>query len=244
MNKINTPRRLGPYRLIALATLAAFTHPIGATELVLAGEPATTKPLAAGANQQPAPATLPSTTSPAGDSADARFDHLHDKSGTTPEQPATPIGDSPDARFDHLHDKSAAAAGQSARPAEKNMGHPAMMHDAADAEARITALHDKLAITPGQEEMWRKVATIMRDNAVTVTQLAMKRSESAKTMTAVDNLDSYAEISGAHETGTRNLLPAFKALYNGMPDAQKHAADAVFRDHGRGGQHMRHRAGS
>ncbi|GAC1633668.1 MAG: hypothetical protein NVS9B10_29180 [Nevskia sp.] len=100
-------------------------------------------------------------------------------------------------------------------------------------EARIKSLHDKLAITPAQEDLWKKVAAIMQENAEQITTLAKNRAEKVKTMTAVDDLNSYAEISGAHEDGTKKLIPAFKALYESMPAAQQKAADAIFREGGR-----------
>ncbi len=100
-------------------------------------------------------------------------------------------------------------------------------------EARIKALHDELKITPEQEEQWKQVAQIMRDNAQTMAGLIKERTDKAKTTSAVDDLKSYAEITEAHADGLKKFIPAFETLYNSMSDAQKKSADALFRSRGR-----------
>ena len=106
--------------------------------------------------------------------------------------------------------------------------------------ALIDHLHDSFKITPQQEPLWQSVAKVMRENAQTLSNLTKARSEHAKTATAVDNLKSYAEISEAHATGTKRLIPVFQALYDSMSPEQKSAADAEFRDHFREHQHHAH----
>ena len=59
------------------------------------------------------------------------------------------------------------------------------------------------------------------------------RADKAKTMTAVDDLKSYAEIADAHADGLKKFVPAFEALYASMSDAQKANANTLFRGHGR-----------
>ena len=100
-------------------------------------------------------------------------------------------------------------------------------------EARVKELHTKLNITPAQEELWNKVAQVMRDNAKTMEALIKARSEKAGTMTAVDDLKSYGEIAEAHADGLKKFIPAFEPLYAGMSDAQKKTADTLFRQHAR-----------
>ena len=100
-------------------------------------------------------------------------------------------------------------------------------------EARINDLHSKLGITPEQEDLWKNVAQVMRDNAKTTEALTKARAEKAKTMTATDDLKSYGEIAEAHADGIRKFIPVFEALYNTMSDDQKKNADAIFRSHGR-----------
>ncbi|HEY5293703.1 MAG TPA: Spy/CpxP family protein refolding chaperone [Burkholderiales bacterium] len=99
----------------------------------------------------------------------------------------------------------------------------------ARVEAQIAEMHAKLKITPAQEEQWTKVAAVMRENAKSLDGITRSRLEHAKTMTAVDDLKSYAEITEAHLDGIKRLTPVFAALYADMPDAQKKEADAVFR---------------
>jgi len=98
-------------------------------------------------------------------------------------------------------------------------------------EARIHDLHAQLQITPAQEDLWNNVAQVMRDNARTMDALTQARAAKAQTMTAIDDLKTYAEVAEAHTEGLKKFTPAFEALYNNMSDAQKQQADAVFRSH-------------
>ena len=101
-------------------------------------------------------------------------------------------------------------------------------------EARIKDMHAKLKITKAQEDQWAKVARVMRDNAKTMDALTQARLEKAKTktMTAIDDLKSYGEITGAHEDGIKKFIPVFTTLYGSMSDAQKKDADALLRNAG------------
>jgi periplasmic protein CpxP/Spy len=100
-------------------------------------------------------------------------------------------------------------------------------------ETRIKDMHAKLKITQAQEDQWAKVAQVMRDNEKTIEPLIKARAENAKTMTAVDDLKSYAEITDAHADGIKKFTPVFATLYASMSDAQKKEADVLFR---RGGK--------
>ena len=125
------------------------------------------------------------------------------------------------------------AAPMQAPPPSAAATTPAKMdkESAERVEAQIKHLHEKLQITSAQEGMWSNVAQVMRDNADKLTSLASARRENAKTMTAIDDLKSYAAITEAHETGMEKLLPVFTTLYEGMSDVQKKAADEEFRHH-------------
>jgi hypothetical protein len=96
-------------------------------------------------------------------------------------------------------------------------------------EVRIKDLHTKLKITKDQEELWKAVADAMRENADRMEQIVRARAATAKTINAVDDLKSYAEIADAHSEGLKKFIPAFEALYNSMSDAQKKHADVLFR---------------
>lgn len=101
-------------------------------------------------------------------------------------------------------------------------------------EGRISDLHNRLQITPAQEDQWKQVADVMRQNAKDV-EAVIKERASAKSMTAVDDLKSYEKISAVHEEGMKRLIPPFQTLYDSMSDQQKKNADAVFRSQQRRG---------
>jgi len=118
----------------------------------------------------------------------------------------------------------------------------AQMSDAASAaskpnadrdELRIKKLHNRLKIAPNQETLWNNVAQIMRGNDEKIDGLAKERHDKAATMTAVEDLRSYGEITEAHATGVRTFVPAFEKLYESMSAEQKANADNVFRSVGR-----------
>ena len=96
-------------------------------------------------------------------------------------------------------------------------------------EARITQMHAKLKITQAQEDQWAKVAQMMRDNEKAIEPLINARIDNAKTMTAVDDLKSWGEITDAHADGIKKFTPVFATLYDSMSDAQKKEADTLFR---------------
>jgi periplasmic protein CpxP/Spy len=124
------------------------------------------------------------------------------------------------------------AATSAAPAAPKAAPKAAVRHTPAAVETRIKRLHDELKITAAETDQWNSVAGIMRDNEKQISDLIAKRSSSTASMTAVDNLQNYADITGAHEDGLRKLIPAFQKLYDSMSDAQKKTADTVFRQRG------------
>ena len=96
-------------------------------------------------------------------------------------------------------------------------------------EERIKDLHTRLRITPEQEVKWSQVAEVMRANAKELRSLIGDRTQGFKTMTALDDLQSYEKIAAAHDDGLKRFIPAFQALYAAMSDTQKKNADTVFR---------------
>jgi len=100
---------------------------------------------------------------------------------------------------------------------------------AESVDQRIASLHKALKITSDEEANWTAVAQAMRDNAAAMQKLVAERTaEAPQTMTALDDLNSYAKFAQAHVDGLKNLTAAFETLYNSMPDAQKKVADQVF----------------
>ena len=114
------------------------------------------------------------------------------------------------------------------------MAAKASVQDRVDrVEARITDMHAKLKITAAQEDQWGKVAQVMRDNEKAIEPLIKARKENSKTMTVVDDLKSYGEITDAHADGIKKFTPVFATLYDSMSDAQKKQADTLFRHGGK-----------
>jgi len=109
---------------------------------------------------------------------------------------------------------------------------PALAAGGEDAlDAKITDLHQKLQITADQEKSWKAVTDVMRKNSEESAQQVKKFRKDEEAMTAVADLNAYADITEAHAKHIRKLAKAFEALYAGMTDDQKKAADAVFREH-------------
>jgi hypothetical protein len=105
----------------------------------------------------------------------------------------------------------------------------------ATVEQHIKGLHAKLKITPAEEPQWREVAATMRENAKDVDRAIDKRLANAANATAIDDLNSYADIVQAHASGIKKLASAFSDLYSSMPDDQKKVADEVFSHRGHEG---------
>jgi hypothetical protein len=96
-------------------------------------------------------------------------------------------------------------------------------------EARIKELHRRLHITDAQKTQWDNLTQVMRENAQAMADIQKQRASDAKSMDAVDVVKSYSEVIQAHEDGMKKFVPAFEDLYNSMSDAQKKAADSMFR---------------
>jgi periplasmic protein CpxP/Spy len=98
----------------------------------------------------------------------------------------------------------------------------------AGVEQHITELHAKLKITSAEESKWSEVAATMRENAEEMDRAIDKRDAGAANATAIDNLNSYADIAQAHANGVKKLAGAFSSLYTVMSDDQKQVADETF----------------
>jgi len=107
-------------------------------------------------------------------------------------------------------------------------------------EQHITRLHAQLKITPDQQAPWDQFAQVMRDNAHTMDQAVQQRGTGLASMSAADDMQSYAQLAQMHAEGMQKLSAAFQTLYASMTDAQKKNADMVF--HARAA-HSRHAKG-
>jgi len=100
-------------------------------------------------------------------------------------------------------------------------------------EARIKQLHAQLKITPDQEDQWNAFAKVMRENAKTMQSQAEERQQNLGTMSAMDDLNSYEQITETHAEALKKLIPEFQTLYDAMSPDQQRNADAVFRRYSR-----------
>lgn len=96
-------------------------------------------------------------------------------------------------------------------------------------EAHIATLHQQLGITTAQESAWNAFAQVMRDNAARFHDTIEQRRTKLATMNAPDNMQSYADLITQRAQDLQALNMAFRTLYNGLSDAQKKAADVLFR---------------
>jgi periplasmic protein CpxP/Spy len=99
----------------------------------------------------------------------------------------------------------------------------------AAVDQRIRMLQSQLGITEAQMPLWSAFTQAMRDNAAATDALFTQRAGAVATMTAPDNMHSYAQIARAYADNTERLATAFDALYASLSDTQKQAADTLFR---------------
>ena len=123
---------------------------------------------------------------------------------------------------------SAAETGAAA-PGNGRPGAPAVDPMMARVEQRIATLHTQLRITAAEEPQWQQFAKVMQENAQKMEQNAAARAEKFRSLNAVENMKSYAEIAVEHGQNVQRLAAAFESLYDLMPPEQKKIADEVFR---------------
>ena len=128
-----------------------------------------------------------------------------------------------------------AASGQPVAKPQPGAGH----NMAARIEQRITDLHSKLKISPAQQPQWDRFSEVMRDNARNTDQTFQHRVQAMSTMTAAENMQSYAQVTAEYAQHMQLLVPAFQALYDTMSESQKRTADQVFRDDANRGDRTR-----
>jgi periplasmic protein CpxP/Spy len=104
-------------------------------------------------------------------------------------------------------------------------------------DQRITELHTRLQITPAQQAQWDQFSEVMRANAQDMDATFKTRMEAMPTMTATENMQSYAQVAMGHAQDVQKLVPVFQTLYDTMSDDQKRTADQIFRNDTR---HPRH----
>lgn len=101
---------------------------------------------------------------------------------------------------------------------------------AAAVNQRIATLKSQLGITTAEMPLWENFAAIMRDNAAQTQALFAQRAANTSKMSAVENMNSYAEIARSYADNTQRLASAFDSLYGSLSDTQRQKADALFRE--------------
>jgi hypothetical protein len=96
-------------------------------------------------------------------------------------------------------------------------------------DQRIKTLQSQLGITEAQMPLWSAFTQAMRDNAAATDALFAQRADAVATMSATDNMHSYAQIARAYADNTERLATAFDSLYASLSETQKQAADTLFR---------------
>ena len=97
----------------------------------------------------------------------------------------------------------------------------------AAADQRITALQAQLRVT-ARCRSGARFAQAMRDNATYQDALFRQRAGTAS-MTAVENMRSYAQLARAYADNTEALAQAFETLYGVLTPEQQQTIDALFR---------------
>jgi hypothetical protein len=124
----------------------------------------------------------------------------------------------------------AASAPMASAPATTAATAPALPKaEEAKLDAHIKSLHSELKITPAEEPDWQQFAAVMRANADDMNQAFQARA-TVGTMTAPQNMQSYAALAQVHADGMQKLSAAFQTLYDTFPASQKAIADAVFQN--------------
>jgi periplasmic protein CpxP/Spy len=100
----------------------------------------------------------------------------------------------------------------------------------AAVDQRIRTLQSQLGITEPQMPLWNAFAQAMRNNAASTDALFTQRANAVASMSAVDNMHSYAQIARAYADNTERVATAFDSLYASLTDTQKQAADTLFRE--------------
>jgi hypothetical protein len=150
----------------------------------------------------------------------------------------------------HLHHKLLGAIAAATIACTSALVVPAMAADTAPTtqsraktgidpvEAQVTRLHDQLHITAAQTEQFNALAQVMRDNRTSHAEQVKEKRQNEANMTALEDMQAYAEIAQNHADGAKKLATAFETLYSSLSDDQKKAADEAFRQHKR--RVMRH----
>jgi len=126
------------------------------------------------------------------------------------------------------------ASAQSSPPAEQpsvpTQGTRPERGSMVQVERHIAGLQRRLKITPAQQPQWDTFTAVMRQNASHMEAMQRARADKVATMTAPEDMRSYAEVVRAHADDLQRLVPAFDGLYAAMTPEQKATADRTFHE--------------
>ncbi len=95
-------------------------------------------------------------------------------------------------------------------------------------ERRITQLRTEIKITPDEQKSFDDFASVMRQNAAQMNDAVGKGATLPASATAVDRMQTYAEMSQVHAQHMQQLTAAFTTFYNTLTPQQKKIVDASF----------------
>ncbi len=119
-----------------------------------------------------------------------------------------------------------------ASQAQGDSDHAAMSVERSQSvatERHIATLRARLHITAAQEPLWRPLASAMRDNVANLDRVYANRARQYNSMSAVDDLKSYAHMQETEAQNVNALIAPFARLYASFSVAQKRDADETFR---------------
>ena len=101
----------------------------------------------------------------------------------------------------------------------------------ARVEARIKSLHDRLHITAAEEQNWQAFTAVMRQNAQQESDALAARQKAFGSMNAVQDMQSYADITAQQAQQISRLVGPFQTLYAQFSADQKETADTIFHNY-------------
>ncbi len=100
-------------------------------------------------------------------------------------------------------------------------------------ERRIEDLRARLRIRPDQRHAWHRFAEVMRENARNMDHAYRHRANRLSSMSALQNLESYAQLERTRARDVDRLVKPFRHLYTALSPEQQREADHLFRDYAR-----------
>jgi hypothetical protein len=101
----------------------------------------------------------------------------------------------------------------------------------AQVEQRITSLHSRLHITAAEEPDWQAFTAVMKQNAAEQAAAMNAREQKFASMNAVQDLQSFADVTQQQAQAISKLVGPFQTLYAAFSPEQKQTADEIFHNY-------------